>query len=50
MSEFLKDLLLLAASRDAKARAAFRIVDNVRRFVRKSRKISREIEKLGGKR
>lgn len=49
VTDLIKDLLLLAARRDERARAAIRAVGQVRRFVRKSRKIAREIEKLGGK-
>lgn len=49
VNDLIKDLLLLAARRDERARAAIRAVGQVRRFVRKSRKIAREAEKLSGR-
>jgi len=49
VNSLFKDLLLLAARRDERARAAIRAVGQVRRGIRKARKISRDIKKLGGR-
>ncbi len=43
-----KDLLLAIAKHNETARAAIRAVNQVRRLIRKGRKIAREVEKLGG--
>lgn len=49
MASMFKDIVHLVARRDEKARAALRHYGNLRKMVRRARKIAREIEKLGGK-